>query len=401
MRKLRVGVWLYGKLPPTLGGTYSYYNELANALNAHHFKDAKIVFLSDGKIYSDDFDCKKILWKPRKSKILKFFLKIVSSFNPFGKKLSKKLQNAVNKETEKLKNEVYQHADVIYYLTQNCLYPDIPYVYTLWDLGHYNSHAFPEFTMNGNFENRKKINEDIAYRALMIFTESETGKKECEKYMHVNEERVKVIPIFPSGVAHPKCLAVKPEKMERTDVFIHYPAQYWAHKNHYNLLMAMPTIIKAFPEIKLVLTGSNKGNEEYISKIITEMKLEKNILDLGFISLEEMRWLYENSHGLVFPSLLGPTNMPPLEAGTIGCSVACTNLPGHLEQLGDYGYYFDGLDSNDIAKQVIAMINDKRNGVKKRYDTKFTIDNAIRSLDDTFTKLRRIRFCWGENDKMT
>jgi len=401
MKKLRVGVWLYGKLSPTLGGAYGYYNELANALNTHSFKDAEIVFLSDGKIYSDDFDCKKILWKPRRSKILKFFLKIVSSFDPFGKKLRKKLEEAVDKEISKLKKEFYQYADVVYYLTQSCAYPDVPYIYTLWDLGHYNSYAFPEFTMNGNFEKRKKDNERLAHHALMIFTESETGKKQCEKYLHINEERIKVIPLFPSGVIDKECIAKKPEKMEKDDVFIHYPAQYWAHKNHYNLMVAMSSVIKNFPEIKLVLTGSDKGNKEYITKIITELKLEKNILDLGFVSLEEMRWLYENSHGLVFPSLLGPTNMPPLEAGTLGCPVACTNLPGHIEQLGEYGYYFNALDPNDIAKQVIGMVTDKKNGVEKKYSTKFTVNNAIRSLDEAFTKLHHIRFCWGENDNIT
>lgn len=399
MKKLRVGVWLYGKLSPELGGAYGYYNELVNALNTHSFKDAEIVFLSDGKIYSDDFKYHKILWKPRRSKILKFLLKIVSSFDPFGKKLRRKLEKAIAKEISKLKKEFYQYADVVYYLTQSCAYPDVPYVYTLWDLGHYNGYAFPEVAMNGNFENRKKGNEDMAYRALMIFSESETGKRECEKYLNINGDRIAVVPIFSSGVSK-KCTAVKPQKMGGVDLFIHYPSQYWAHKNHYNLLAAMPLIVKTFPNIKLVFTGSNKGNKEYILKTIAELKLEKNIIDLGFIPMEEIRWLYENSHGLVMPTLLGPTNMPPLEAAELGCPVACTNLSGHMEQLGDYGYYFDGLDSNDISRQVIKMITDKKNGMVKKYDHKFTIENAVRSIDEAFTKLRHIRFCWGENDKI-
>ncbi len=400
MRKLRVGVWLYGKISPQLGGAYGYYSEMANALNTHSFKDAEIVFLSDGKIYSDEFKYNKILWKPRRSKILKFLLKIVSSFDPFGKKLRKKLEEAVEKEISKLKKEFYQYADVVYYLTQSCAYPDVPYVYTLWDLGHYDSFAFPEVAMNGNFEIRKKSNELLAHHALMIFTESETGKKECEKYLRINEGRIKVVPIFPSGVIDKNCHAKKPTKMEGADLFIHFPAQYWAHKNHYNLLQAMPMIIKAFPKIKLVLTGSNKGNGEYISSVINDLVLQNNVLELGFVSLEEMRWIYENSHGLVMPTLLGPTNMPPLEAATLGCPVSCTNLPGHIEELGDYGYYFNALDPEDIATKVIKMIKDKRSGITKKYEPKFSINTAIKALDPIFSELRHIRFCWGENDKM-
>jgi len=394
MKKLRVGVWLHGKLGSNHGGAYGYYHELASALHVHSFKDAEIVFLSNGEVDSDEFEYKKILWKPRKTNILKFFLTLALGVHPIGKSFRKKLEESITEETNKLKNEVYQYADLIYYLTPSCVYPDVPYVYTLWDLGHYNSYAFPETTMNGNFELRESKHSLSCHKALMVFTESETGKKECEKYLHMNKERLRVLPIFPAGVVHPKHKSKKPEKMKENEFFIHYPAQYWAHKNHYNLLEAMPTVIKAFPEVRLVLTGSDTGNKEYIMRTISELKLEKNIIELGFVTTEEIRWLYENSHGLVFPTLLGPTNMPPVEAATLGCPVACTNLPGHIEQLSDYGYYFDGLNANDIAEKIIKMIRDKKSGVVKKYDAHFTIDATLKILDGAFSDLQKVRFCW-------
>jgi glycosyltransferase involved in cell wall biosynthesis len=396
MKKLRVGVWLYkDKISPEMGGAYGYYNELINAINKHSFKDTEIVFLSNEEISIKQFNCKKIFWKQKKLTLLNFFLIIAKNISPSGIGVYK-IKESINKEIKKLRTEVDQYADVIYYPIPVCIYPDVPYVYTLWDLGHITSYAFPEISMDGNFEQRKIHHDTIPQKALMIFAESEAGKKECEQYLRINRNKINVIPIFSSNVISSECKAIKPSQLDENAFFIHYPAQYSAHKNHFNLLEAMPAIVKEFPGIQLVLSGS-KGNNNYITHTISELGLEKSVLELDFVSQEELRWLYEHSHGLVFPSLLGPTNMPLIEAATLGCPVACTNLSGHIEQLGEYGYYFNGLNSDDIAKQIIQMIRDKKNGFSKKYKPNFTIETAIEAIDKAFTELRSVRFCWGHD----
>ena len=397
MRKLRVGVWLNSNMIPGVGGGYGYYSELVKAMSKYSFKDAEIIFLSNKLVKDDTFKSRIIKSKPQKLIILKILLKIIIRLHPLFKSLRKIIEKIINKS----KHEIYQYADIIYYLTPDCVYPDSPYIYTLWDLGHFNCYAFPELSMNGIFEIRKKHHDFIPHKALMVFTESETGKKQCEKYLNINKDRIEVVPVFPSGVVDQKCIAVKPAKMKKGDCFIHYPAQFWAHKNHYNLLVAMLSVIETFSQIKLVLTGADKGNKKYILETIVELELEKNVIDLGFVSLEELRWLYENSHGLVMPTLLGPTNMPVIEAAELNCPVACTNLSGHIEQLGDYGYYFNGIDPNDIAKHILLMINDKKSGIIKRYDSKFNMNNAMEAIDESFSKLKQIIFCWGKNDRIS
>lgn len=396
MRKLRVGVWLNDNFTPETGGVYGYYTKLVNTLSKHPFKNAQIVFLSNKKIKSIQLENKIIYWQHRRSKILKVTSKGVKKLGPLFKNLGKRIEKISNGYINELRNEIYQYADIIYYPSHICVYPDFPYIYTLWDLGHLNSYAFPELSMDSNFENRKNRNDFFPHKALMIFTESETGKKQCEKYLNINGNRIKVIPIFPSDVVNPKCLPMKPAKIEASDFFIHYPAQFWVHKNHYNILLSMLLLIKEMPNLKLVFTGSDKGNKDYILKTIIELRLEKNVIDLGFVSLEELRWLYENSNGLVMPTLLGPTNMPLLEAAELGCPVACTNLPGHYELLGDYGYYFDGINPKDIVRQITMMINDKNNGIAKKYNNKFNINNAMKAIDEAFGELKHIRFCWGK-----
>jgi len=396
MKNLRVGVWITNDLVPETGGGHGYYMELLRALNNHDFKDAEIIFLSDRKISVHGLKIQRLT---RSSRQLKFWHSI-SSFLA-KKRLLSKITLIPNKAIDKSRKEIYRYVDIIYYLTPHCAYPDFPYVFTLWDLGYMNTYAFPEISMNEKFEIRKKYLNALIPKALMIFTESNTGKEQCKKYLAINEDRIRVVPIFPSGVIDPACISIKPTTIKDDIFFIHYPAQYWAHKNHYNLLIAMSIVVKKVPQIKLVLTGSDKGNKDYILNAINELKMEKNVLDLGFVSTEELKWLYENSQGLVMPTLLGPTNMPLLEAAELGCSVACTNLPGHIEQLGEYGYYFSGLRPEDIAKQIILMINNNKSGMKKTYTSKFNINNAIKAIDDSFSELKNIRFCWGKNDRIS
>jgi len=40
--------------------------------------------------------------------------------------------------------------------------------------------------------------------------------------------------------------------------FFFYPAQFWAHKNHFGLVSAFARFLKSNPDYKLVLSGTDK-----------------------------------------------------------------------------------------------------------------------------------------------
>ena len=301
---------------------------------------------------------------------------------------------------KELKKELSRYVDVIYYPIPICAFPNFPYIYTLWDLGHLSTYAFPEVSMNGVFEARKKHHDFLPQKALMVFAESESGRKDITKYLGINEERIKVVPLFPSEIVNGEIAPSIPKKLYPDLTFIHYPSQYWAHKNHYNLLVAFTKVIARFPSVKLVLTGSDKGNKEYIKRVIMQYGLENQVIDLGFVSNEELKWLYMNSKGLVMPTFLGPTNMPLLEAAALNCPIACSRLDGHVEELGDYGYYFDPKNPEEMANAICSMIEDKTNNATRVYKNNFNIDNALMAIDAAFSELKNIRFCWGTNDEI-
>lgn len=401
MKKLRVGVWISDDYAPETGGWFGYYTQLVKKIESYTFQNADIVFISfNNSIDSIKAHKKhKIIWKAYEPS------KINNFINYFGNKLRIKIlinyrSGLVVKNELSLKDELNKHIDVIYYPVPDCVFPNFPYIYTLWDLGHLSGFAFPEVSMNKVFENRKLHHDLYPQKALLIFAESKAGKKDIVKYLQINENRIKVVPLFSSEIVGETIQSKKPEILENDEYFIHYPAQFWPHKNHYNLLVSLQKVSVIYPKLKLIFTGSDKGNKAYIDETINAFGLSGIVLNLGFVSMEELKWLYLNSQGLVMPTLLGPTNMPLLEAAQLNCLVACSNFEGHIEQLGNYGYYYDPTNSEEMANVICNMLEDKKNGIKRSYTNNFNIDNAILAIDEAFKTLNPIRFCWGTFDNI-
>lgn len=399
MRKLRIGIWIgdiYAN-NPEIGGGFSYQKQITNLLMNYIFKDAEVIFLSYNEILLPTQKKYTIKWRSYQPKV-RSRLSRISRKIFFERKNNDIEAKKIKENRDLLKAELNQVVDVIYYPVPICEFPDFPYIYTLWDLGHLSMYAFPEVSMNNVFEQRKKHHDLVPYKALMIFAESETGKKEICQYLSINENRVKVIPIFPSEIIDNKILQVKPAGLSMDEFFIHYPAQFWAHKNHYNLLHAFKKVLSTFPSLKLVFTGADKGNKAYIIETISTLGLENCVVNLGFVSIEELKWLYLHSKGLVMPTFLGPTNMPLLEAAELNCPVCCSQLKGHIEQVDDYAYYFNPQDVQSITEAIVSMINDNLQGNRRNYKRNFTIEKTIQSMDEAFSELRNIRFTWGSHD---
>lgn len=406
MRKLRVGIWINDGYKPEEGGGYNYYSQLINATYSYNFVDAEIIFVA--KKFSNGWDKRDKSYEIQTADFKPSVLPLSLLYRLLNKIFSKlRIQTKSIDYTEEIRNqkellttELSDVVDVMYYLIPGCHIDNFPFIYTLWDIGHLSMYAFPEVSMNKVYEGRSEHHDVFPHKALMVFCESHEGKKEAVKYLNLNENRIKVVPIFPSEIITDKITAIQPIALSEDSFFIHYPAQFWSHKNHYNLLLAFSIVLSNFPSLKLIFSGSDKGNKEYILKLIADLKLTDRVLDLGFVKTEELKWIYEHSQGLVMPTFLGPTNMPLMEAAELGCPVACTNLVGHREQMDNYAYYFDPMNPKKIAQTIMEMIEDNQKGKQRIYNSNFNLENALQQIDKAFSEIKNIRFCWGANDKI-
>jgi glycosyltransferase involved in cell wall biosynthesis len=142
--------------------------------------------------------------------------------------------------------------------------------------------------------------------------------------------------------------------------YLFYPARFMPQKNHYYLLHAISELRNSFGiRQNLVFCGFDKGNKEYIEKLINTLKLEDQIKVFDVVEYAELVTLYKNAKALIFPAINGPDNLPPLEAISLNCPALVSNLVGHQEQLGDAVIYFDPYNPPSIIDAILKLNDEK------------------------------------------
>jgi glycosyltransferase involved in cell wall biosynthesis len=79
---------------------------------------------------------------------------------------------------------------------------------------------------------------------------------------------------------------------------------------------------------------------------------------LGLVPDEDVPALYEGAVALVMPAYFGPTNLPPLEAVTLGCPVIYSDLPEFREQMGTAALYCDLENVLSLTDHLAALMNE-------------------------------------------
>ena len=402
---MKIAIWLDADYRPEEGGGFSYYDKLVKALDGYTFdSQLEFCFVSDGDITSLPLKREKYQLK---YKTQASFVEKLKVHLPLYKDYYKPILAQRQREERHggYRNQLKSYGiDLIYYLRQGEQHVvDFPFVATNWDIGHWSTFAFPELVSSGEYARRTAFYRDILPQALFVFAESEAGKQELLKFTNISEEKIKVVPIFAGNCVAEKVSVEKQDEilmqygLEKYRYFF-YPAQFWAHKNHTNLIKAFAEFHKTHPEYKLVLTGSDKGNKAYIQLMVEELELTNEVVFAGFVENAVVNTFFANAVALCMTSFFGPTNMPPIEAMHIGCPVICSDLAGHREILGDAAFYFDVNDSQSIAhcmEQIISMREEYQSKIQERgSQSLFTIEEALVRIDKYMLELLPIRTTW-------
>lgn len=229
--------------------------------------------------------------------------------------------------------------DIVYFLSPTSRCRQLVshnYMMTVWDLGHRDWPEFPEASQFREFESREEIYDLYLKRAIAVIVESDLGKRNIKKRYGVCESRISILrmPVPPSIYGQRGEFSIK-EKYRIPGDYVFYPAQFWPHKNHVYLLDGL-RILKEEHDVIVhaILTGNNKGNRDYVQRKAQEYGIADQVLFPGFVPYEEVPLLYEQALALVMPTYFGPTNIPPMEAFSLGCPVCYSDLPGLRDQVG-------------------------------------------------------------------
>jgi glycosyltransferase involved in cell wall biosynthesis len=238
----------------------------------------------------------------------------------------------------------------------------IPALGTVHDLMHRYEPSFPEVSKNGEFESREFHFRETCRWSRGILVDSRLGKQQVIESYGTAPEKVFVLPfiapdyIYESTEADAAAVRAKyplPEK------FFFYPAQFYQHKNHKNLIAAVGRMRAAHPDVRLVLVGWKQRNsyDEVVAQV-KELGLEENVIFLGYAPDSDMAGLYRTARAMVMPTFFGPTNIPQLEAFALGCPVATSRIYGIPEQVGDSALLFDPGSADEIHDTLVRLWSD-------------------------------------------
>jgi len=110
-------------------------------------------------------------------------------------------------------------------------------------------------------------------------------------------------------------------------------------------------------EYSLLLVGFNGWNNEEIMNLINKNK--RYVKYLGYVSIEKLVELYNKTSLFVYPSLYEGFGFPPLEALACGAPVMCSNVLSLPEVCGEYAFYCNPFEVDDIAFMLKKLLEDK------------------------------------------
>lgn len=206
----------------------------------------------------------------------------------------------------------------------------------------------------------KNFEEDImvcAKKADYVIADSEYTKKDIIDIYGISPDRVITIYL---GLYKPElyinelyCKEVTKLKNVR---YILSVSGIDLNKNQIGLIKAFSLFKAKHPDndIKLVLTGPVR-NAGVLNECIDYCKeYMDDIVYTGYVSDEELAWLYHNAVSFIYPSFYEGFGLPILEAMSTGKSVMCSNTTSIPEVAGDAAEYFDPYD---IESMLFTMEN--------------------------------------------
>ena len=346
---------IYTNKKETQGGGFTFQEEILKEIQKNKDKNKNLKFhlFHTEEINNNKFENSCLI---KKSLFNRFIENIIRNFSFFSERI--KFKTILDKACEKF------DIDLVLFLDNNHnILTNYPYITIVYDVDHINYPFFPEFSRDYKWYKRENGLKNHLRKATAIITGTEVGMNEIVKYYGVPEKKIFKLP-------HP-AIEISSEEIRKDYLldemglskkeYIIYPAQFWAHKNHYSLIALAASLKKKYTnKIKIVLTGTDKGNLRYIKGLIDKNNLQEIFVINGFIEKELLIFLYKNALALTYVSYGGPENLPPLEAFSLGCPVIASKNEGSIEQLGDAAILIDPNKTENFLSMIEKIKNDEK-----------------------------------------
>ncbi|MEO0855017.1 MAG: glycosyltransferase family 1 protein, partial [Cyanobacteria bacterium J06648_11] len=189
----------------------------------------------------------------------------------------------------------------------------------------------------------------LGRRLRAVITVSEFSKSELLHYCSIPAERLHVIY---SGrehaVATPADASILLEHHLSDRPYLLAVSSLSPHKNFSGIVKALEILEADAGEFDVAIAGG--ANPSVFSQ--DSHPLSDRVKYVGYVSDAQLRALYENARGFIYPSFYEGFGLPPLEAMSCGCPVIVSQAASLPEVCGDAALYCDPHDPGDIADKM-------------------------------------------------
>ena len=244
-------------------------------------------------------------------------------------------------------------------------YMDIKFIGFIGDVMYKYYPSLEEYSYKKRIV-RNLSTETIVRKSSKIVVDSKFASNDITKFFKCKKSKLEIIPLC--APPHFQDLKVdinqiyKNSFLDKYSLFkkyLFYPAQFWEHKNHINLLLSIKKVIDKGLKISLVLVGSK--NWPFFKKIdekIKSLALSEYVKTLGYLDDNEIINFYQYSRALIYPSYGDYTGIPIIEAMMLRKPIVASNTFAIPEQVGDAGIFFDPQNTDMISEKIIEITSD-------------------------------------------
>ena len=125
------------------------------------------------------------------------------------------------------------------------------------------------------------------------------------------------------------------------------------------VLHALTIVIKQFPNIRFFIAGDGP-HKKSLQELVTNLKLQNNVVFVGFVSEDEKQKLLAESNALLFPSTTEGFGLVILEAFQQKKPALVSNIPpmSDIIQHENTGFVIEPHDKKTWAQSIIRLIED-------------------------------------------
>lgn len=316
------------------GGISRYFFELANRLA--NYDDGMIECLINSPVYVNKY----LRCSGCNLKVNGISVPAIPRTNRF--------RNTINRLLSPLAFKRWQ-PDIVhetYYSPKRVSSPGSRVVLTVYDMIH---ELYPvHFSAGDKTKEYKKIAVDRADHIICI---SDNTRNDLIRFLAVPQDKISVVhlgfTLFHNNVA----------KLSRqTRPFLLYVGSRGGYKNFEGLLSAYTSRSELRDNFDLVAFGGGPL-KPFELEVIQQLHVPHK--QIHYISGDDsvLASLYQQAAVFVYPSLYEGFGIPPLEAMTFDCPVACSNTSSIPEVVGEAAIQFNPCDTDAIADALVKLLS--------------------------------------------